>query len=193
MSGNDGGGGGGGGGGQAKVVTSCTNKNFCSSNTHNGEAGGGGGAGGCGASGGQGGAMGSASFGIVLVNSSLKVGEKLTIIGAQGGTGGDGGPGVASGTGGWGAPNCGAYCNGAAPSGAGGAGGKGGASGGGAGGNGGPSVGIVLVGTSQFDEGPTSIYPGASGDPGKGGFGANSAPIGAKGQTGLAQATYNVN
>ena len=193
--GNDGGGGGGGGGGTARVNTRCNHAvNYsCSTSIHDGQAGGGGGAGGCGGSGGQGGAMGSASFGIVLVNSRLKVSEHLTISGAQGGNGGDGGPGVAGGRGGWGGNYLSSpHTTGAAQPGDGGFGGNGGSSGGGAGGNGGPSVGIVLVGTSALDRSPTTIYPGKSGLVGKGGLGGNGAPAGANGQSGLAQASYEV-
>ena len=190
--GNDGGGGGGGGAGQPMVTEHCKFLSSCGTDTHNGRGGGGGGSGGCGATGGVGGQMGGGTFGLVLVGSSLQVGNALKIVGAQGGTGGDAGAGVAGGTGGAGGAGCGGDCNGAAQSGAGGSGGNGGASGGGAGGNGGPSVGLVLISGATFDKGPTSIYPGASGVPGNGAAGAGAAPGGEKGQTGLAQATYAV-
>ena len=192
QAGRDGGGGGGGGAGIPSFTSHCPFLAPCRIDKHQAKGGGGGGSGGCGASGGQGGQMGGASFGVVLVNSDLQVGADLKIVGAQGGRGGGGGAGVAGGGGGSGGDDCGKHCNGASRSGKGGAGGPGGASGGGAGGNGGPSVGIVLIGTSKYDKGPTSIYPGASGSPGAGGAGVGkpSTPAGGSGQSGLAQATY---
>ncbi|MEM9593387.1 MAG: pentapeptide repeat-containing protein [Acidobacteriota bacterium] len=182
--GGNGGGGGGGAAGAGQCTTHCKIFKHCSVDTYAGTGGGGGGAGGCGASGGKGGAMGGATFGIVLVNSSLQVGSKLTVVGAQGGTGGQGGAGAVGGAGGAGA-------GGGASAGSGGVGGAGGNSGGGAGGNGGPSVGIVLVGTSSFTEAPTSLYPGASGLPGKGGGGVSGTQAGADGQSGLAQGSVS--
>lgn len=189
QAGNDGGGGGGGESGSPTVSTHCKIFEHCSVGGGSGVAGGGGGSGGCGATGGQGGAMGGATFAIVLVNADLTVGADLKVVGAQGGTGGTGGAGAVGGTGG----GAGSGSSGGGHSGSGGKGGDGGASGGGAGGNGGPSVGIVLVGTSKYTQGPTSIYPGASGGAGKGGAGYSTVtPTGADGQTGLAQATYQV-
>ena len=185
-SGGNGGGGGGGAAGAGQCTTHCKIFEHCSVDVYAGTGGGGGGAGGCGASGGKGGTMGGATFGIVLVNSSLQVGTKLTVVGAQGGTGGGGGGGAVGGTGGSGA-------GGGSSAGSGGGGGAGGNSGGGAGGNGGPSVGIMLVGTSTFTQAPTSLYPGASGLPGKGGSGVSGTQAGADGQSGLAQGSANAN
>jgi len=189
QAGSDGGGGGGGEASSPSIETHCKLFTHCSVGSGAGGIGGGGGSGGCGATGGVGGAMGGASFGIVLINSDLSVNTDLRVVGAQGGSGGDSGAGAKGGTGGSG----GSGASGASHGGPGGHGGHGGDSAGGAGGNGGPSVGIVLVGSSKYTQGPTSIYPGASGESGKGGAGYGSTPKGADGQSGLAQATYQVN
>ncbi len=161
------GGGGGGGGGQTGA--------FYIDGV--GNSGGGGGGGGYGGAGGMGGQSGGASFGVLAINSALRVlgCEIVTGQGGQGGYGGGGGTGGPGGQGGYGATAClseiGAGGNG-------GRGGNGGQGGGGAGGWGGPSYGIRWVGTMPTTADNTYTI-GAGGTGGMGG-----SPGGAAGQTG---------
>ena len=175
-----GGGGGGGGAGGHCGYCAC----YCDhTDYHLGTPGGGGGAGGCGGSGGLGGQQGGASFGIVLVNSTLTVGDTVSIHGGFGGKGGQGGNGATGGTGGvGGAPYpsnkvCEKGGTGAAGS-YGGTGGKGGFSGGGAGGNGGPVIDVALVGNSSLTGSRIDYYPGQTGSIGTGGTGESSCTDG---------------
>lgn len=185
--GGNGGGGGGGGCGGYCAYCGC----FCSEETYNGTAGGGGGAGGCGATGGQGANMGGASFGVLLINSSLVADSTVKITNGMGGDGGTGAAGNSGGTGGAGgsAQAGNNVCNNTGgQGGAGGVGGTGGASGGGAGGNGGPSIGVALLGATTLSN-KIVFYAGKSGTPGSGGSGGNPAAgatcYGAKGNGGL--------
>ena len=169
-------GGGGGGGGSGGACLYCDS--FCGNKTkHIGTSGGGGGAGGEGGGIAYGGQMGGASFGLLLVDSRIIVGEAVKLTANSGGNGGNGGAGNAGGLYGSGGSSysangdCGS--SGSKTAGSGGKGGRGGygaASCGAAGGNGGPAVGVALSGDASI-EGNIIFYNGKSGNPGKSGKG----------------------
>jgi uncharacterized protein YjbI with pentapeptide repeats len=158
-------GGGGGGGGAGGPTCGCC---VWSPIQRPGNQGGGGGAGGCGGGLGGGGQQGGASFGIVLIGSTVTFANSA-VIGGRGGDGGDGGAAAQGGGAGVGAGGLGYW--GGGYGGGGGSGGDGGSGGGGAGGNGGPAVGAALVGSSRLDGTGTVYYPGASGAFGSAGEG----------------------
>ncbi len=156
--------GGGGGGGKGHK----DNNAFSDCSTY-GSAGGGGGGAGCGGAGGTGGAGGGGSF-AVWVNSSMKIYFDYTEI--KTGTGGNGGTGGVGGTGGTGGNGGipGAYSSDqddAGCGGFGGNGGAGGAGGAGGGGGGGPSIGVIMIESSQIDVSKASFVLGAAGKGGE--------------------------
>ncbi|MCB9606357.1 MAG: hypothetical protein H6716_07190 [Polyangiaceae bacterium] len=178
-------GGGGGGAGGTKRFRACFG---CG--TLLGGPGGKGGDGGCGGDGGAPGGVGGGAFGIVLIDSNLKL-EGSYVSGGLAGNGGKGGDGAIGATGAMGAggedggsQKCGAINYSSAGGAAGGNGGKGGAGGGGAGGNGGVSIAIALIGKAVVTEGDGVIIDrGTSGNGGPGGQGGNDAQPGIKGET----------
>lgn len=183
-------GGGGGGSGGSKRFKACFG---CG--TLVGGRGGEGAPGGCGGGGGGSGGVGGASFGIVLLNSTLIIrgGE---VLGGVGGVGGRGGQGLGGQTGGNDTgvnqsgskkQKCGLinYSSGAGAKG--GIGGRGGNGGSGAGGNGGPSVAIALVGNSEVS--PSSIFQVEPGEGGAGGPGGSAT--GAAGSSGASEKTFS--
>ncbi len=150
-----GGGGGGGGGGQPYFL----------SIPGTGSGGGGGGEGGSRGTHGEGGSGGGGSFGILLIDSLVTIGNS-TITGGNGGRGGNGGAGgngAAGGSGGTGPHVCTTEVGGGGNGGAGGHGGSGGHGGGGAGG---PSYGIYKSGSSLAIVTVTMVKAGS---PGSGG------------------------
>ncbi len=160
--GENGAGGGGGGGGAGGT-------SYCNSY---GSAGGGGGAGGCAGKKGSAGGGGGGSFGVWLQNT-ISVNFTGCFIqtgdGGDGGIGGTGGLGINGGTGGRGGPHSGdgeqddGGCGGW-----GGDGGKGGRGGHGGAGGGGPSIGLVMIGTSDISGEGMCTYN--TGDAGEGGM-----------------------
>ncbi len=173
-SGGSGGGGGGGGANDcyANVFSECVSGgSVC--NADRGGGGGGGGGGGCGAEGGQGGGGGGASFGVVVLRSTVAL-DRTTVSVGDGGAGGAGGEGGPVGPGGpGGEPGQGRDDSGAG--GRGGAGAPGGAGGSGGGGAGGSSWCVYVGPSSTFVETSATFNPGS---PGPGGTGANPGPPG---------------
>jgi len=174
--GTSGSGGGGGGGGGAQEIF------FVLNGTGNG--GGGGGGGGYAGTSGGGGQGGGASFGVLVINSTVSI-ENCTINGGIGGNGGFGGPAGISGTGGAGGPG-GTFCLGdVGRGGNGGVGGDGGHGGGGGGGAGGPSYCIyadngTVTGTNTLNVGSGGLEGGA----GTSGSGGNPGTAGSAGLSG---------
>ncbi|MBI2373762.1 MAG: hypothetical protein HYV07_07175 [Deltaproteobacteria bacterium] len=166
--GTGGSGGGGGGGGAdecfANVFGECVRQNLC--NSDKGGGGGAGGGGGCGGLGGKGGQGGGASFGALVIRSTLAL-DRVRISTDAGGRGGDGGPGGTAGPGGaGGAPGEGRDDSGAG--GRGGAGAPGGTGGAGGGGAGGVSYCAYVGSTSILVEDRVEFFPGTGGSPGGG-------------------------
>lgn len=157
-----------------------------------GGRGGDGAPGGCGGDGGTSGGPGGASFGVVVIRSTLLIDDVGVVggLGGAGGAGGDGHPGSPGGTDGsvgrQGAPSqqCGLITYHAGAGAPGGIGGHGGHGGGGAGGVGGPSIAVALVGggVASFGEpGQIELTVGTAGPGGVGGTGAVDAPDGPAG------------
>lgn len=149
-----GGAGGGGGGGGAGLCRST------------GSSGGGGGGGGCSGTAATGGGGGGGSFGLWVVDSSVRVeGSTITAgtggVGGAGGNGGAGGGGGAGGAGGEYGEEEGQEDGGMGA--AGGRGGNGGNGGHGGGGGGGPSAAIVCLGTTTVTVPSSTLTPGAGG------------------------------
>lgn len=141
---------GGGGGGGAKIDADGT-----------GGGGGGGGAGGCGGTGGQPGTSGWPSFGILAINTQLRLVRTTVVAGSGGdaGIGGDGGNGGASGQGGKGAPSMVSSTVG----GDGGDGGQGGNGGRGGHGQAGLSIGLYCQGSVLREAEQSDIKSGQGG------------------------------
>jgi hypothetical protein len=184
----------GGGGGGAGGCVSNTNSPMCTVGRRVGDlgaTGGGGGAGGCGGGAGQGGASGGGSFGVFVVQGSVRLLGNLIDLGfgGTGGNGGAGGFGGLGGQGGRGGPqNSAAWC--AGQGGLGGRGGNGGAGSGGGGGCGGSVFGVAgrgVIGaqsTNTFAPAPLN----AAGAAGLGGSSpAGAAFRGRDGQAGVVQ------
>lgn len=182
--GKSGSGGGGGGGADCVFVSLSVGANP-------GVGGGGGGGGGAGRPGSTGGTGGGGSFGISLLNGSLRA----TILGnvittGAGGAGGAGADAAAGGFGGQpGSGSCPILSTGCVPGGDGGRGGNGGWSGAGAGGGGGPTIGVLEDASSSSnltaaDLAGNIVTLGDAGLGGAGGVGAN-ATTAASGADGL--------
>lgn len=141
---------GGGGGGGAKVDTDGT-----------GGGGGGGGAGGCGGTGGQPGTSGWPSFGILAIDTQLRLARTTIVAGSGGdaGIGGNGGEGGLGGNGGKGAPSMVSGTIG----GDGGDGGPGGRGGRGGHGQAGLSIGLYCQGSVLRSSEQSDIKGGQSG------------------------------
>ena len=148
-----------------------------------GGTGGGGGSAGCGGAGGESGTSGGSTFGIVVVEATVELGElEIEVKDAMGaGDGGSGGEGACGGEGGSG--GSGGAEDGAGTMPAGGDGGDGGDGGNGApgvGGYGGSTVGVALVGGAQLDDNGDdidfTIPPEAAGSGGDAGDPASGCP-----------------
>ncbi|HVK73556.1 MAG TPA: hypothetical protein VM734_09555 [Kofleriaceae bacterium] len=158
-----------------------------------GGRGGDGARGGCGGGGGGPGLPGGASFGIVVIRSTITF-DSVLVAGGQGGPGGDGGdghPGSPGGTDGTigrqDAPSqqCGLITYRAGAGAPGGVGGHGGHGGGGGGGAGGPAIGVALINGEIAlvgEPGTSTSTPGTGGLGGRGGTGADLAPAGPPGR-----------
>ncbi|MFI5306970.1 MAG: hypothetical protein ACHQ53_06450, partial [Polyangiales bacterium] len=159
-----------------------------------GASGGGGGAGGCGGKGGKGGAAGGSSFGLVLVDSNVRMlgGSIAYGDGGKGGDGAEGQPGGKGGAGGKGGKGTGGShdaCDGTA-------GGDGAAGGPGGGGNGGHAIGVLYLylGKAPVLSGVTGATDAATRKGGSPGIGAASmdpnAAMPMMGTPGVAEFTH---
>lgn len=141
-----------------------------------GASGGGGGAGGCGGAGGEGGQGGGTGFGLLVVDSTGLVLDRVTIQGPNAGNGGNGGEGSLGGRGGSGGVGSQTYADDALDSpvphsrnaGRGGLGGDGGDGGKGGGGAGGSSYGIYCSNTTVEKVDPVDVSAGVEGTGGMG-------------------------
>jgi hypothetical protein len=160
---------GGGGGGGAKAPASCAGAAVAT-----GASAGGGGGGGCGGKGGKGGAPGGSSFGLVSVDSDVRM-EQGAIAYGNGGKGGNGAVGQVGGKGGAGGKG-GKGSSGSSDACAGSAGSDGADGGPGGGGNGGHAIGVLYLGRKpslSYVSGMADAAASKGGDPGGGPVGSD--------------------